>query len=352
MHPISLKVKKTRRLYAFWLAAIIAVLIMTGCGGGSSGGGGGGGGTVPIPTTGELQVAIDSVEVVDCEEIWVFFNVVGPDDNVVVDLTVNDISLFVDGQPDEVTSLEFIPLAPVNQPISIVFVLDYSSSMLDTAIDTMAASVEKFILDMQDSGQVSYAKIIKFASRIFPFPEAPGQFADVTEASEINPLSDFLSDDFPVSRSGTNIYDAVFMAIENLKVAPTDRVAVVLLTDGEQTVANSDYILGDVIGLATSDPVKVPIYSIGLMDKDIFTEDDIKQMANETNGLYFRTPSNELSEKYEQISKFLLIESNVIIFSQDELSNPEDPHEVRLLVSLGGLSDSDEMEFDFNTICP
>lgn len=338
MHPILLKVKKTNSRYTFWLTAIIAVLLMAGCGGGS--GGSSGGGTDPITPTGELQVAIDSVEVVDCEEIWVFFNVVGPDDNVVLDLTEDAITLLVDGT-DVVGLKEFHQRTPVDKPISIVFVMDYSGSMPDEAIDRMKLAVEGFLTDMQDSGQEVWGSIIKFGGTI----SASGDLTD-----NIQDLLDYLAIDFPGSRNATNINDAVYKAIEDLNnPRQTERVAVILLTDGQHNVDLAKS-LAEVIAHAQDN--QVPIYSIGLMDRlDIFTEGPIKQMANETNGLYFRTPSNELSEKYQQTSRFLLFESNLVIFSKGELSYPDDPHEVKLLVSLGALSDWDEMEFDFDAIC-
>jgi hypothetical protein len=336
-----MKQHRVRNGYAsIWgFVLFLSLFVLVGCGGGGGGGGvtGGDDGTEPIGPTGELQVAISSVELVnDCEDIWVYFNAVGPDDNLVDNLSENDIALSVDGI-EGVTFREFYQVQPIEETeISIVFILDYSLSMSLSMINAMQQAVEEFLMDM---GVDDYGKIVKFAGSVFAASDL---------SNDKQELLDFLWAAVDESdRWGTNIYDAVYAAVEALKGAVTERVAIILLTDGDQNI-DGDWSLDEAIENAKS---TTSIHSIGLMDDDrYFDESDIKRMARETNGLYFRTTSGQLLDKYEQLTKILLFENNLVIFSSDLLSGV-DPHRVKLSLSLEGLNASDEKEFLFDTVC-
>ena len=103
-------------------------------------------------------------------------------------------------------------------------------------------------------------------------------------------------------KSGTAIFDALLHSADMLREMIKNRV-IILLSDGEDH--DSDHTYDDV--LKTVIPMEIRVFTIGLgIDADDPEEIMLKNLARETGGLYFRSPSSsDLEVIYRIISGIL-----------------------------------------------
>jgi hypothetical protein len=298
---------------AFIVVVVMMLLLIVACGGGSGGdggssSGGGGGSDVPIPLPPfEVQVVISGVQTPDCSDFSVFFNVVADNTLILEDLE-DDVSLVLNGDP--VDDFAYSPgNYSMDDPFSSVFVMDYSRSMPPDAIEAMEQAVIAFLQNDLKPGD--YAHIIKFANQTLPFSEGI-----VAVETNLDDLIAFVQDDTLPPMVGTDIYGAANEAVDSLIAQPlTDQRAVIFLTDGEQNPPAPGSILDAVILKARE--AGIPFYTIGLM-VEAFDETDIKRMARETGGFFFRTEVNQLAVKYDEIRDALFSSNHIITFETSE----------------------------------
>jgi hypothetical protein len=291
----------------FIVVVLLTALLTVACGGGSSGGGSGGSSAPPPPPPFEVQVAISGVQADECTDFSVFFNVVADNTLILEDLE-GDVSLALNGDP--VDDFAYFPgVYPLDDPVSSVFVMDYSRSMPPDAILAMEQAVIDFLENELKPGD--YAHIIKFAKTTLPFDRGL-----VAVETDLNDLLAFVRDDTLPERVGTDIYGAADEAVDSLIAQPfTERRAVIFLTDGEQNPPASASILDAVIEKARD--AGIPFYTIGLM-VEAFDETDIKRMARQTGGFFFRIQVDELEDKYEEIRDALFSSNHIITFETSE----------------------------------
>jgi hypothetical protein len=295
---------------AFIVVVLLTTLLTVACGGGSSGGGSGGRGgssAPPPPPPLEVQVAISGVQTPDCYDFSVYFNIVA-DNTLISEVSKDDVSLALNGDP--VDDFAYFPVVyPLDDPVSSVFVMDYSRSMPPDAILAMEQAVIDFLENELKPGD--YAHIIKFARTTLPFERGL-----VAVETNLNDLIAFVRDDTLPEMVGTDIYGAADEAIDSLIARPLpERRAVIFLTDGEQNPPASASILDAVIEKSRN--AGIPFYTIGLM-VEAFDETDIKRMARQTGGFFFRIKVDELEKKYEEIRDVLFSSNHIIIFETSE----------------------------------
>jgi hypothetical protein len=294
---------------AFIVVAMLTTLLIVACGGGSSGGSSGRGGSsapIPLPPF-EVQVAISGVQTPDCSDFSVYFNVVADNTLILEDLEDN-VSLALNG--DLVDDFAYSPgFYSLDDPVSSVFVMDYSRSMPPNAIQAMERAVIAFLQNDLKPGD--FAHIIKFANQTLPFGGGI-----VAVETNLDDLISFVQDETLPPMVGTDIYAAANEAVDSLIALPlTERRAVIFLTDGEQNPPAPRSILDAVILKARN--AGIPFYTIGLM-VEAFDETDIKRMARETGGFFFRTEVNQLAIKYDEIRDALFSSNHIITFETSE----------------------------------
>jgi hypothetical protein len=294
---------------AFIVVAMLTTLLIVACGGGSSGGSSGRGGSsapIPLPPF-EVQVAISGVQTPDCSDFSVYFNVVADNTLILEDLEDN-VSLALNG--DLVDDFAYSPgFYSLDDPVSSVFVMDYSRSMPPNAIQAMERAVIAFLQNDLKPGD--FAHIIKFANQTLPFGGGI-----VAVETNLDDLISFVQDETLPPMVGTDIYAAANEAVDSLIAQPlTERRAVIFLTDGEQNPPAPRSILDAVILKARN--AGIPFYTIGLM-VEAFDETDIKRMARETGGFFFRTEVNQLAIKYDEIRDALFSSNHIITFETSE----------------------------------
>jgi hypothetical protein len=220
----------------------------------------------------------------------------------------DNVSLALNGDP--VDDFAYSPgFYSLDDPVSSVFVMDYSRSMPPDAIRAMEQAVIAFLENDLKPGD--YAHIIKFANQTLPFGGGI-----VAVETNLDDLISFVRDETLPPMVGTDIYAAANEAVDSLIAQPlTERRAVIFLTDGEQNPPAPGSILDAVILKARN--AGIPFYTIGLM-VEAFDETDIKRMAKETGGFFFRTEVNQLAIKYDEIRDALFSSNHIITFETSE----------------------------------
>lgn len=170
------------------------------------------------------------------------------------------------------------------QGVSAVLVIDKSGSMRGKPLMDAKIGAKTFIGYM---GSFDRASIISFDDEVTviqPFTDSRELLT--TAVDDINALAGL-----------TAFFDAINAAITEIKKEGLKRKKVIIvLTDG---VENSSYVDYETI-LELAQKERVPIYTIGLGKVDRIT---LHQIARETKGLYFYTPtSKQLKSIYHTIA--------------------------------------------------
>ena len=233
-----------------------------------------------------LKVSINQVDTAACQTVKLIVSVTDrDDDSPQPPLVQSDFSLFENGVLiDQSAISEFSN--QLASPISVALALDNSGSIEDS-LPKLQAAAKAFIDQMDPNDE---AAIIKFAT------EVQVMQAFTTDKALLKSAIDA---DYSGAINITLLYDALWQAIEDTAARVNDRLAVVVITDGEDR--GSVKVLTEVIDLA--DERGVPVFTIGL--GSVITE-ILQQIADETGGLYFFAPTkDELQAIYLQISQIL-----------------------------------------------
>ncbi len=317
--------------YLIQITAITAMILSSGC----SGGGENPRTATPAPPPPErmVQVTIGNVDTLEledgCFEHKLFFNVMDPD-GIVDDLDEGAITLFVNGSRIPGSGFEYMPAEAFGdeKSISIVFGMDYSRSMTADAIGAMQDAALAFIT--RDMRPGDHAQIIKFAGDLVP--SAWGRIPE-----DVNALVAFVRGEGPKVFPGTDIYGSADLAVTQLRAmkAKTDRLAVILLTDGAQNPERPVAVLDAVIGDAQD--AGVSFFNIGFMFNRYFSEHDIKRLGRETGGLYFRIQDRRsLMDKYGELGNILFFDYHLVSY---EICGPAQAlNDVEIQVQVGDLS--------------
>ena len=246
-----------------------------------------------------LKVAINQVDTVNCPAtIKLYVSVTDRYDNPVTGLTQADFTLYennalIDEYPLDPDQKFTNLTSPLTTPLSVALVLDDSGSV-QGVIDDLKAAAKSFVdqLSLDPDPDPDEAEIIKFASSVMAMT-APSGFIS-------NPVAlKAAIDADPNMGQGTQLYDAVFTAIEDT-FNRNNRRAVVLFSDGTDT-ASVGYDLHAVIDQALLRGV--PVFTIGLGNMSTSVLNDL---GDETGGQYFIAPtSNNLTEVYTQVASLL-----------------------------------------------
>jgi len=187
--------------------------------------------------------------------------------------------------------------------LSVALVMDYSGSITDVQdnVDDMEESAAAFV-DQLGSGDE--AEIIKFADD-FDVVQSwqPGS------VSGINILKTAIYAPYDNGRE-TDLYDAVYEAIDRVATRSKARRAVIVITDGVNDP--SMYNLADVISYGNTQGV--PVFAVGL-GQDL-NPDILRQMADDTGGHYYESASSDnLRTIYQQLSDVLFEDTYILTYT-------------------------------------
>jgi VWFA-related protein len=281
------------------------------------------------PVLADVEVRIQSRPVTDPIKVFVEVS----DDNGVPDgdLAEADFSLEIDAEaPQNAFVLTRPPFTDPAQRLSVIFAIDYSSSVQDFFVDAIEAGVSTFIDNMANGDR---AAIIKFndtngVSVVQPFITIDGAASNTL-------LLQALMDDY--DGVGTNLLDALVAAAAEFEAAtlPNGPKAVILISDGDDN--SSELSQSDAIEALNAGGIAVFSVSVGDISGDVAATALMSSIAEDTGGRYFAGPDeDEIAAAYATISAHLN-NAYVLTLPQDEVT---DCDEHALEVSVGSQTGS------------
>jgi VWFA-related protein len=249
----------------------------------------------PSPSLDPAPARVTQVDAARYPDVTLYVGVTDADGQPVGGLAASDFAVTEDGQPVTIDGF-----AGAAGPISTVLVIDRSGSMEDNdKIEGAQEAARAFIEQMRPGDQTA---LITFSSRASVDERFTGSQDELLDA-----IDDIEAD------GGTALYDSMVAGVDALKDA-SGRRALLVLTDGQDCRDSSS--CPDEFGsrrsldqaIAYAEQQGQPVYVIGLGDRggderDGIDESVLRQIAGETGGEYFYTPSgDELEELYRKLS--------------------------------------------------
>lgn len=210
------------------------------------------------------EMTINYVEAVTMPEqfanqIRIYTTVTGDDQNPISGLSAADFEILEDGRRVAIDDV-----SPATDPMSVVLAIDTSGSMQArdrSGRTSMTAAIDaaiKFITMLSAGDRVA----------LFSFNNEPLLQIDFSEDHDtaieaVNSLA-------ARPNAATCLYDTAFEAVQKAAEIPKGRRAIILLTDGKDEKAGracSTHNSNDVIDIATTKSIRVPIYTIGVGPK-------------------------------------------------------------------------------------
>lgn len=253
-----------------------------------------------------LTVRINQIETacpVASNEVTAYVSVTDQAGYPLTGLTINDFSVVEDTVPIDINTFNFV--AQVATPVSIVALMDYSSSVTD--FPEIVRDMEQGLITLVDNlGASDRAEIIKFDSE-FSIVQAFTSDKAALRSAIVAPFD---------MGPDTRLFDSVYRAVDDAGLEVNNRRAVIVLSDGYDIGSNgqlSTHTLDQVILNATDKGV--PIFTI--LIGDIVSVTTLTRMADETGGQLFEAlNSDNLKNIYQQISSILFENQYVLQFDQ------------------------------------
>ncbi|MEM5810126.1 MAG: VWA domain-containing protein [Candidatus Aenigmatarchaeota archaeon] len=224
------------------------------------------------------QINSSSFPVIDC-----YVNVVDSSGQPVSNLTSSNFQVFEDGYSEQ---FSLTPIAGASVPISVALVIDRSGSMDGQPINDAKNAALIFVDSLRAGDR---AAVISFNNQVT---------VDQPFTSDKNLLRSAINSIY--AGGLTAIYNAAYTALSLISSEPSQRKAIILLTDGADN--SSSISVDSVINYANF--LNVPIYTIGLgLTPGSSEEQVLIRIAQSTGGNYYYSPtSSQLGQIYRSIS--------------------------------------------------
>jgi len=283
------------------------------------------------------QVTINYIEaaaVADqyANEVRAYVTVTATGQKPISNLAPSDFKALEDGQ-----SVTIKEVASTADPMAVVLAIDTSGSM--QARDA--------------SGRTSMEAARKAAADFIAMLSADDRLALFSFNREPRLHSDFSSDhDAVISavnaleakpNAYTCLYDTAFEAVKKAAEIPRGRRAVILLTDGKDERGDgpcSTHNVTDVIDLATTKTIRVPIYTIGVGPK--VDAKELGRIANLTGGRSLLATSLEQLQGFYQTLADQLKNQYLLTYNSQ---TPSGEHSLVIKVQHQGRQGQDEKRF-------
>ncbi|TVR24242.1 MAG: VWA domain-containing protein, partial [Anaerolineaceae bacterium] len=262
----------------------------------------------------EPQLTISGLSTTDAPTIILNANVQDAFGQHVGGLGVDDFTL--DGDLAEFARIIAVDnITDDDLPLSVVLVIDTSSSMTGTPIDTARRAATRFVDALGENDTVS---LMTFDNR-------------VTLVQDFTDDKALMREIIATFRFGgqTALYDGAVLGIEQALNAPSERRMVVLLGDGAEYGGVSE--TGTILPASATSRAEslrlagvrgVPVYTIGLgfgADRSY-----LEALASATNGRYYESPTPEtLEEIYDEIAARLRTQYIITIDADVPLDGTE-----------------------------
>ena len=217
-------------------------------------------------------------------------------------LLAGDFTVTLDGVAVPLGGFTLPPSQDPNQRVSVVFVMDYSSSVQSVALTAMQDAVIAFINAMNTG---DFAAIIKFndtnpdrASVVQPFTAIDGGAGTSALIGAVMA---------PYPGEGTNLLDAINLAIAQFNAPPvplpSGPKAIIAITDGGE---NASSVTESTV-IAGANGSSLPLFMVGVGNvTNQVRLDLLNSLATNTGGDYLSAPSDaEIAAAYATISQLL-----------------------------------------------
>ena len=232
--------------------------------------------TSPVGSTAVGQVIRAKVEVVN-----VLCTIKDKKGNYITDLNKDDFEILEEGVPQSLDYFTF-ESGDEAQPLSVALLVDTSSSVLDKLSFEKQAATEFLKGTLREKKDI--AAVLQFDS-------------------EINLVQDFTFDLDTLSRKiyairaggGTKLYDAIYLAVEDVLKHQVGRRVMVILSDGKDT---SSMTTEDEAARVAQDS-DVVIFGIGVQSRGFRSDfGALNDLSKSTGGVFFK--SNVSLEKIRE----------------------------------------------------
>ena len=215
---------------------------------------------------------------VDVRMILVPVTVTDPWDRPIMNLPSDSFHLFENNVEQKIVSL-----FREEGPVSVGFIFDSSSSMRKR-MDRSIAAIQQFLVNTAKGDEYFLVKFADRASLVQGFTSEP---ADI-----VSRLSSLQPDGW------TALLDAIYLGVQQMKMAKNSRRALFVLTDGGDN--SSRYTESEMVNLIRESDVR--IFAIGLFERPRFLE----KIAAESGGkAYLAHNLKDLPETVDRLSNEL-----------------------------------------------
>jgi len=282
-------------------------------------------------TINSIDVAADTEK--PGNQIRAYVTISGTDGRSVTGLSAEKFSAIEDGK--------LVPIEGVIQttdPMAIILAIDTSGSMLAkdasgrTAIDAARQAAIDFISMLSPEDQLA----------VFTFDRETTRLIDFTR--DHKSVSRAIADIRARPRASTRLYDTIIEAVKKAAEIPRGRRAIIVLTDGKDEQAKglprSVHQFSDVIDAATTQTIRMPIYTIGVGPKVDAAE--LSRMARLAGGQSLLASSfSEVKRMYQVIAEQLKNQYRLHYVSRA----PSGEHSLVVKIEENGTTAQDEKRF-------
>ncbi|MEK7722755.1 MAG: VWA domain-containing protein [Acidobacteriota bacterium] len=251
----------------------------------------------------------------------------------VLDLKIDDFSLFEDGKPQKIEYL-----SNLDSPLNIVILLDTSRST-QLIFEKIKNAAKEFIKQLKSNDR---CMVISFDQQV----RVEREFTSNTNSLDRAIKNTLMSEKF-----GTLLQDAVFVTVDKELAKVKGRKAIILISDGKDagsSISKKDllyrleesdtpiYSIIYEVEKFTSDakiePVKANKTQIVQQRKNLETAEFLQKMSNITAGRIYPKEINNLGEAFKTISDELR-KQYLIGYYPDDSNYSIDRHQIKVKVN-------------------
>lgn len=221
------------------------------------------------------------------------------------DLHKDDFELREDANPQKIEYFS----QETNAALSLGMAIDTSASQ-GHLLSTEQEAAKKFLRSVLRGGDRAFVMNFDVDVKLLQdFTDAATELARAIDSAEINQTGrSILQQDPAASIGGTHLYDAVYLASNELMKACFGRKALVLVTDGEDQGSKTTLRKS----IEAAEKADVIVYSIVVSDRDFYSllggtyhgDASVRKLARETGGRTIRVSSIEqIGPAFEQIAR-------------------------------------------------
>lgn len=218
-------------------------------------------------------------------------------------------------------------------PVSVILVMDVSSSMAGKPLDDARNAAARFLDKL---GKQDQAALVAFSESVNPDPAQLDPKLEIGFTGNLTMLYDTIEG--LEAKTGTHLYNALSKAVRMAADLPAGHRAVLLLSDGRNDpaeVGSPD----EAIQLAKEN--NLPVFVIGLGSQ--VDETYLRRLAAETGGLYRGAPrSSELAAMFTDMATLLKTQYTITYPSALKADGSE--YTLTVVVGAAGLAASQQVK--------